>query len=253
MILISVDLPAPFSPSSAWISPACRVSETSSSAWVEPKRLLTPRISRIGGGSAASRTVVVAAASGAPARCLVHPTPTHARRPARQRSRRSVRTSARRRVPTATMSSDADERRSRDRRGAGAGGPRRVRMDSIDEHERAESSPRASGPRPGCRSGRPGSRTRNRCVTTTDRHEQPRDVRARHVAGREQGDAHDGGQRGPDDIRLDDPDARVGDEPCHDGEQARAGGGAHDPPRPSPAIEPGEGVGAARTGRPRPR
>jgi hypothetical protein len=29
MIFMSVDLPAPFSPSTAWVSPGCTVSETS--------------------------------------------------------------------------------------------------------------------------------------------------------------------------------------------------------------------------------
>src|SRR3989442_8135757 len=48
MILMSVDLPAPFSPRSAWISPAWSAKETSSSAWVDPNRFETPRISRIG-------------------------------------------------------------------------------------------------------------------------------------------------------------------------------------------------------------
>src|SRR3982074_1777355 len=46
MILMSVDFPAPFSPSSAWISPASSLRETSSSAWIEPKRFEMPRISR---------------------------------------------------------------------------------------------------------------------------------------------------------------------------------------------------------------
>src|SRR4051794_22784203 len=54
MILINVDLPAPFSPSNAWISPVRSVSDTSWRACVEPKRLLTPRVARIGGRSEAS-------------------------------------------------------------------------------------------------------------------------------------------------------------------------------------------------------
>ena len=54
MILIKVDLPAPFSPSSAWISPVRSVSDTSWRACVEPKRLLTPRVARIGGRPEAS-------------------------------------------------------------------------------------------------------------------------------------------------------------------------------------------------------
>ena len=48
MILMSVDLPAPFSPSRAWISPGMSASETSSSAWISPNRLETPRISITG-------------------------------------------------------------------------------------------------------------------------------------------------------------------------------------------------------------
>ena len=44
--LIRVDLPAPFSPSNAWISPARRVKSTSSSARSAPKLLLSPRTSR---------------------------------------------------------------------------------------------------------------------------------------------------------------------------------------------------------------
>ena len=53
--LISVDLPAPFSPSSAWISPARRVKSTSCSARSGPKLLLSPRTSRrAGAGSGLS-------------------------------------------------------------------------------------------------------------------------------------------------------------------------------------------------------
>ncbi len=51
MILMSVDFPAPFSPSSAWTSPGSKARDTSSRAWVEPNRLLTPWISRTGGRS----------------------------------------------------------------------------------------------------------------------------------------------------------------------------------------------------------
>src|SRR4029078_6242212 len=43
--LISVDLPAPFSPSSAWISPARSVKSTSCNARTAPKLLLIPRTS----------------------------------------------------------------------------------------------------------------------------------------------------------------------------------------------------------------
>src|SRR3954454_20366646 len=50
--LISVDLPAPFSPSSAWISPARSVKSTSCNARTAPKLLLIPRTSsREGAGS----------------------------------------------------------------------------------------------------------------------------------------------------------------------------------------------------------
>src|SRR4029077_5171251 len=52
MILMSVVFPAPFSPSSAWISPASSLSETSSSAWMGPKRFEMPRISRTAAGAA---------------------------------------------------------------------------------------------------------------------------------------------------------------------------------------------------------
>ena len=57
MILMSVDLPAPFSPSSAWTSPARRVSDTSSSACVAPKRLAMPRIWSTGAPAAPPSTV----------------------------------------------------------------------------------------------------------------------------------------------------------------------------------------------------
>ncbi len=48
MILMSVDLPAPFSPSSAWISPPWSSMETSASAWVDPNARDTWRISSTG-------------------------------------------------------------------------------------------------------------------------------------------------------------------------------------------------------------
>src|SRR3989442_11050464 len=47
--LISVDLPAPFSPTSAWISPEWRSKETRSSASTPGKRLEMSRISRRAG------------------------------------------------------------------------------------------------------------------------------------------------------------------------------------------------------------
>src|SRR5450759_3900819 len=51
MILRSVDLPAPFSPRNATISPGCTSRDTSFSAWTFGKALLTPRISRPGLGT----------------------------------------------------------------------------------------------------------------------------------------------------------------------------------------------------------
>ena len=44
-MFMSVDLPAPFSPSSAWTSPARRSKSTSSLATMPGKRLTMPRIS----------------------------------------------------------------------------------------------------------------------------------------------------------------------------------------------------------------
>src|ERR671912_1990165 len=44
MILIRVDLPAPFSPTSAWTSPGASARDTPSSAWVAPKRFAMPRM-----------------------------------------------------------------------------------------------------------------------------------------------------------------------------------------------------------------
>ena len=48
MMLISVDFPAPFSPRSAWISPASSEKSTSFRAWTPPNRLVTPRKVRRG-------------------------------------------------------------------------------------------------------------------------------------------------------------------------------------------------------------
>src|SRR5262249_47057201 len=46
MILISVLLPEPFSPTRQWISPSRRSKSTPSSAWTPPKRLLIARNAR---------------------------------------------------------------------------------------------------------------------------------------------------------------------------------------------------------------
>jgi hypothetical protein len=48
--LTIVDLPAPFSPTSAWISPPCSGNETSRTAATAPNDLETPRTSRSGVG-----------------------------------------------------------------------------------------------------------------------------------------------------------------------------------------------------------
>ena len=45
---MSVDLPAPFSPSSAWISPRFSSNSIALFATSEPKRLVIPRSSRAG-------------------------------------------------------------------------------------------------------------------------------------------------------------------------------------------------------------
>src|SRR5688572_18636869 len=52
--LIRVDLPAPFSPHNAWISPACRSKLTSLSATTPGKRLVSLRAARTGTGMAQS-------------------------------------------------------------------------------------------------------------------------------------------------------------------------------------------------------
>src|SRR6266702_4356783 len=71
MTLISVDLPAPFSPSSAWISPARSVKSTSCNARTAPKLLLIPRTSNSGG--AGSRLFSIATS--------LPPAPAHKRTP----------------------------------------------------------------------------------------------------------------------------------------------------------------------------
>src|SRR5215218_1622028 len=53
MTLISVDLPAPFSPTSAWTSPRATANDTSSSATTPGQRLLTERASSTGAPSGA--------------------------------------------------------------------------------------------------------------------------------------------------------------------------------------------------------
>src|SRR5438309_1501886 len=59
---MSVVLPAPFSPTRAWISPSFTTRSTPSSAWRAPKRLRMPGISRSG-----TRSVPTAFAPAAPA------------------------------------------------------------------------------------------------------------------------------------------------------------------------------------------
>src|ERR671921_448913 len=61
MILIRVDLPAPFSPTNAWTWPACRARSTRSSARVPANRLETSTTSTVGErGSGAATSVGVA-------------------------------------------------------------------------------------------------------------------------------------------------------------------------------------------------
>ena len=48
MILMRVDLPAPFSPSNAWMRPRLQAKSTPLSAWTPPNRFDTPTVSRIG-------------------------------------------------------------------------------------------------------------------------------------------------------------------------------------------------------------
>src|SRR5688572_23701364 len=70
MHLMSVDFPAPLSPTSAMTSPARTSKSTSSSAWTDPKFLDTPFVSRVGadadcsvGAGGASGAIVIAACS----------------------------------------------------------------------------------------------------------------------------------------------------------------------------------------------
>src|SRR4051794_16365575 len=53
--LISVDLPAPFSPQSAWISPGSRLKKTSCSAVTPPKRFVISQATKIGSDMAGLR------------------------------------------------------------------------------------------------------------------------------------------------------------------------------------------------------
>ena len=65
-MFMSVDLPAPFSPSRAWTSPVRRSKLTSSLATMPGKRLTMPRISTVdgtpwaGGGGMVAPTTVIA-------------------------------------------------------------------------------------------------------------------------------------------------------------------------------------------------
>ena len=73
MILISVDLPEPFSPTRQCTSPASSVRSTLRSAWTPPKRFEMPDISRNGAKVSVSNSVKVvledSAAGCAPAVC----------------------------------------------------------------------------------------------------------------------------------------------------------------------------------------
>ena len=66
MILMSVDLPEPFSPTRQWISPAAMARSTSASAWTPPKRFEMLREARAGLGP---RRLRVAAGSGRRSGC----------------------------------------------------------------------------------------------------------------------------------------------------------------------------------------
>ena len=54
-MFISVDLPAPFSPTIPWMVPAATLRLMSRLAWTAPKRLLMPRSSIAGGCVLAGR------------------------------------------------------------------------------------------------------------------------------------------------------------------------------------------------------
>ena len=87
-ILTSVLLPAPFSPTSAWTSPATRSSETSSSAWVAANRFEMPAELGRAARSPTARPIVTAAAVMSPATV--------------RRVRRSSRAGPRCRAPTSS-------------------------------------------------------------------------------------------------------------------------------------------------------
>src|SRR5579871_1152054 len=61
MIFISVDLPAPFSPTRPWISPSASAKSTSRNACTPPKDLEMPARSRSGGGVSESGGVITVA------------------------------------------------------------------------------------------------------------------------------------------------------------------------------------------------
>src|SRR5580692_1188911 len=56
--LISVDLPAPFSPTIAWISPFSKIRSTLFSAWVAPNRLSSPLSTRRGAAESAAPDIL---------------------------------------------------------------------------------------------------------------------------------------------------------------------------------------------------
>ena len=64
-MFISVDLPAPFSPTMPWIVPAGIRRSMLRLAWTGPKRLSMPISSTAGGRSAGDRSCIPASAIGA--------------------------------------------------------------------------------------------------------------------------------------------------------------------------------------------
>src|SRR5271166_4279044 len=57
--LISVDLPAPFSPTIAWISPFSKIRSTLFSAWVAPNRLSSPLSTRRGAAESTAPDILL--------------------------------------------------------------------------------------------------------------------------------------------------------------------------------------------------